>query len=442
MRITLKLLTMGLLLLALCSCKDEVEDADVIGLSAEVLTFGVEKSQQTVLVSSTASDWAVASEADWIFTEISAEKDKLIVSVDANGTFAARSAVLTIRGGNCVCEIDILQAGKAASLELTAASGEVYDLNEMYAVGVKTNLKWAATIDGGWLTLDKNSGEGDDVVTMKFAPNRSAASRMATVTFTAEDQVMRTFTLTQHEVMPSDRLHDSLALVALYHSMQGEQWKEQWNWLTDKPMDSWTGVIVENGRVVSVALPRKNCDVNSYIAPEVKYLTALRQFSVAYSQVGGTIPNEIGRCISLVSFSASCYEEGMQGNLNGSLPVIFCSLPLLNSIDVNLNKMSGELPWEYLAAKTLGSIYLEMNSFSGELPAIWGRSAVFTNLQMSHNDFTGEIPDTYGNMENLNVLYISYNENMSGNVPEELCRRKKLGGLELSIKNTQIIPCQ
>lgn len=442
MRITFKLLTMGLLILGLFSCKDELEDADTIDLSAEVLTFTVDKGQQTLLVGSSAAEWVASTEADWVFTEVSAEKDKLIVSVDANETFAARTAILTLRGGNCIREIDILQQGKAVSLELTASSGEVYDLNEMYAVGVKTGMKWTATVDGSWLTLDKNSGEGNDVVAMKFSRNLSASSRTATVTFTAEDQAMRTFTLVQREAMPSDRQHDSLALVALYHSMQGEKWKDQGNWMSGKPINTWLGVIIENDRVVQLTLNRRDCNADTYIAPEVKYLTAMGQFSVAYSKVGGTIPNEIGRCVALRSFSASCYEEGTQGNLKGSLPVIFCSMPILYSIDVKMNQMSGELPWEYLVSKKLGTFEFERNAFTGEMPEVWGRSSIFTQINLSHNQLSGSIPDSYGYMGNLVVLYLSYNADLSGNVPEELCRKKKLGGIELSIKNTQVIPCQ
>lgn len=442
MRITFKLLTMGLLILGLFSCKDELEDADTIDLSAEVLTFTVDKGQQTLLVNSTAADWKASTEADWVFTEISADGDKLIVSVDANETFAARSAILTFRGGNCVREIDVLQEAKAVSLELTASSGEVYDLNEMYAVGVKTHMKWTATVDGSWLTLDKNSGEGNDVVAMKFSRNQSASSRTATVTFTAEDQAMRTFTLVQREVMPSDRQHDSLALVALYHSMQGEKWENQGNWMSGQPINSWLGVIVENDRVVQLTLNRRKCNADTYLAPEIKYLTAMQQFSVAYSQVGGSIPNEIGRCVSMKSFSSSCYEEGMGGNMKGSLPVIFCSLPELYIINVSMNQMSGELPWEYLAARKLGALDFERNAFTGEMPEVWGQSSIITQINVSHNKLSGSIPESYGNMRNLGVLYLSYNPDLTGNVPDELCRRKKLGGLELSIKNTQIISCQ
>lgn len=442
MKITFKLLTMGLLILGLFSCKDELEDADTIELSAEVLNFTVDKGQQTLLVRSTASEWVASTEADWVFTDVSADKDKLIVIVDSNETYAARSAVVTIRGGNCIREIDILQAPNTASLELTAESGEVYDLNEMYAVGVKTDLKWTATVDGSWLTLDKSSGEGNEVVTLKFSRNMSAFERTATVTFKAEDQAMRTFTLVQHEVMPSDRLHDSLALVALYHSMQGEKWKNQGNWLTEMPMDQWLGVTVNNDRVIFLAINRKECDASSFIAPEIKYLSAMQQFSVAYSEVGGTLPNEIGRCVSLQAFSASCYDEGLQGNLTGKLPVIFCSLPMLYQIDVTLNKMSGELPWEYLAAKTLGSFSFERNSFTGELPEIWGRSSVISDITVSHNELTGSIPESYGEMSNLGLLYVAYNTGMTGKVPEMLCRKCKISGFELSITNTQILPCE
>lgn len=427
------------LVVSLFACKDEVEDADVIQTSSRILTFDDGQGQQTVLVKSTAAKWTVDADVNWIFPEISASGDKFSVSVDENPDFSVRSAVLTIRGGNCICEIDVLQKGKEVALELTAESGVVYDQNRQYAVGVKTKQNWKARVEGNWLKIDKTEGTGDDVIKMTFDYNQASTARTAKVVVTAEDLTSRTFTLEQKEVMPSDHQHDSIALVALYHSLKGETWEDQGGWLTSTPMGDWAGVSLNSaGRVVGLSI-RKNIGAEGYIAPEVKYLTYLEQFAIIYSEIGGTLPNELGRCVNLMSFSVSNYEAGLQGHIKGGLPPIFCALPRLNSVDVPVNEMSGELPWEYVVSN-LSSVNLSNNQFSGELPGIWGKSLLIKGLDLSDNQFSGTLPEEWGDL-NINYIDVSGNKEMGGKIPESYCRKMKTADLELYYSRTEILPC-
>lgn len=45
---------------------------------------------------------------------------------------------------------------------------------------------------------------------------------------------------------------DSLALVALYNSTNGDNWTNNTNWLSSNPVSTWYGVTVSGGGVVSL----------------------------------------------------------------------------------------------------------------------------------------------------------------------------------------------
>src|SRR5690606_25462110 len=83
--------------------------------------------------------------------------------------------------------------------------------------------------------------------------------------------------------------NDSLALVAIYHATNGDQWKENTNWLTDKPVSEWFGITVENGRVSIVKL---NKIVKSeYIPVDISKPTEMAQSAVESNEnLTGQIP--------------------------------------------------------------------------------------------------------------------------------------------------------
>lgn len=439
MRKTTKLLWLCLLFLSFAGCKDD-DEADSITLDSETIVFDNGAAMHTVMYSSSAKAWA-SCEADWVFPEM--ETDQLTISVEENSETVARTAVVVIKAGNCERHIDVLQKGKAASLELTAEKGYVYDLNTQYAVGVKTNQKWTATVSGSWMKIEPASGNGNDVIKISFDYNTTPSERVGSVTVTVADNSSRTFTLTQSEALPNSLLHDSLALVAIYHAMQGDQWseKDRTNWLKPgAPISSWAGVTTHKGRVWQLVLANRNIGAYGKIPPEIKYLVYLENLSLLNTQIGGEIPLEIGRCISLSFFNARS-EAG--GNLRGTLPVNFYSLTDLRNIDVENNKMEGELPWEYALGKC-SQFTLSSNNFSGELPAIWGvlNPRFLNTLFLSNNQMTGTIPAEWGNMRSLGVLFLRNNSGMYGKIPQEVCNLIGTAALEsIVIDGTDIIPC-
>ena len=56
----------------------------------------------------------------------------------------------------------------------------------------------------------------------------------------------------------ADRQGDSLALVALYNSTNGDNWHNNTNWLTNEPIENWVGITVTDNRVTKIRLYSNN----------------------------------------------------------------------------------------------------------------------------------------------------------------------------------------
>ena len=67
---------------------------------------------------------------------------------------------------------------------------------------------------------------------------------------------------TQAEVMMLIDSHDletdKAALIVLYNSTNGAEWRNKSGWLTDAPVGEWHGVTVDGGRVVRIVLGSNN----------------------------------------------------------------------------------------------------------------------------------------------------------------------------------------
>ena len=103
------------------------------------------------------------------------------------------------------------------------------------------------------------------------------------------------------------------ALVALYHATDGANWKDRGNWLSDLPIDQWSGVIVDrHGRVIHLELAGHG--LRGQLPAELGQLSMLTALYMAENQLSGVIPPEIGGLANLEAIS-------LQGNqLQGAIP--------------------------------------------------------------------------------------------------------------------------
>ena len=91
---------------------------------------------------------------------------------------------------------------------------------------------------------------------------------------------------------------DREALIAIYHATNGSDWKVNYNWLTEEPLNNWAGVSVgDKGRVVSLVLYGN--ELSGPIPPEVGNLTKLEELYLPDNELTGFIPPELGNLADL-----------------------------------------------------------------------------------------------------------------------------------------------
>ncbi len=88
------------------------------------------------------------------------------------------------------------------------------------------------------------------------------------------------------------------ALVTLYYATDGDNWKNNTNWLDmNKPASTWYGVTVENGNVTKLGLTSNK--LSGPIPSELDQLNNLIIMNLNDNQLSGPIPAELGQLSNL-----------------------------------------------------------------------------------------------------------------------------------------------
>ncbi|OQW91485.1 MAG: hypothetical protein BWK78_04515 [Thiotrichaceae bacterium IS1] len=146
------------------------------------------------------------------------------------------------------------------------------------------------------------------------------------------------------------------ALLALYHSTNGPNWKKNDNWNKTNMPCGWYGVGCNDGHVGTLYLTDNN--LVGTLPPELNVLSAVTifWFKLCGNQLSGPLPD-----LSALSVEWFC---------------------------LNNNQLSGHITTQL--PKSIGYLGLDNNQFTGPLPESIGN--VFAMLSFSNNHFCGEVP--------------------------------------------------
>jgi 3-deoxy-D-manno-octulosonate 8-phosphate phosphatase KdsC-like HAD superfamily phosphatase len=151
-------------------------------------------------------------------------------------------------------------------------------------------------------------------------------------------------------------IRDSLALVALYESLNGASWDNNNLWLSANPLDDWYGVTVTNGRVTSLNMNDNN--VSGIIPEAVGELTELERFYLYDNPIYGNIPANFWEITSLKR--VLLYNT----DLSGTIPPTVANLVNLDVLFLNDNQFSGPIPEEVNNLTTLKELHLAGNKLT------------------------------------------------------------------------------
>lgn len=170
------------------------------------------------------------------------------------------------------------------------------------------------------------------------------------------------------------------ALVALYNSTDGPNWRLSTDWLDTNTPCSWYGVQCRGGHVAYLGLFSNR--LRGFIPPQLGDLTNLESLILHDNQLSGGIPPELGNLTNLIH------------------------LRLFN------NQLSGPIPPQLGNLRSLAHLVLKSNRLSGPIPSELGNLNNLRVLYLSCNKLSGEVPNTLLNLVNL----LSHSTDLGGNM--------------------------
>ena len=211
---------------------------------------------------------------------------------------------------------------------------------------------------------------------------------------------------------PMDSAEDRAVLVELYNATDGANWTNNTNWLSDRPIREWHGVINDaDGRVSELLLGTN--ELTGEIPTELGSLSNLTRLYLHRNQLTGEIPTELANLSNLTHL----YLNGNQ--LTGEIPAELGNLSNLTRLYLYENQLTGEIPAELGNLSNLTHLILNGNQLTGEIPVELGNLSNLTHLILNGNQLTGEIPVELGNLTGLSWLYLADNQ-FTGCLREEL----------------------
>ena len=149
-----------------------------------------------------------------------------------------------------------------------------------------------------------------------------------------------------------------IALLELKAKTKGHQWTNQWD--QTKPISTWHGVTIKEGKVVALNLSNNNLQ--------------------------GEIPITIGNLRHLESLDLS-------GNsIEGKVPGLFRKLDNLKVVNLANNDLNGNIPGAINKLQNLEELNLNNNNLKGHLPVGISELSKLKILALANNDLEGTIP--------------------------------------------------
>ena len=419
---TLKALTAFVAGLLVLACTPTV--IPELSLSDLAANFDASGSPEKSISVTSNVDWTVSCPDAWVTVSPTAGSGNgtFKITVTANDKFEARSSTVTVKAGDKTASVRVSQLSLTPSILVSPATLEADANGGSLSVDVTANTPWTVTVpeDCGWIAADPTSGEGNAKVTLTVAPSDVRTARSAAIKFKETiGNTEMTVTVNQAAV-PLGRRADSLALVAIYHASKGAEWSKN-KWELDKPIDTWSGVTVTDGRVTVLKLTTSNVITQEWTLPEeVADLTELTDLRINSNKLTGEIPDVV---YGLTKLEKLYFQND---NLTGPISAKIAQLTELTEFYVDRNaNMTGSIPAEIGSLKKLARLNISQSGIGGEIPAELGQCESLLQFMAFKTNLSGSLPDIW-DMPVLQTVMLHTNPGLTGPLPASLGKLKSL----------------
>jgi hypothetical protein len=382
--------------------------------------------------------WNAVLDGDWCtIDKTEGDGDAVVnLTVPENTTVESRGASITFTETttNTTAKIDIVQAASNPSITATPTEIDFDAEGGSSQIGIASNVAWTCTSNADWCTIDVASGTGDGTVIVSAAANSEMEARNAMVTVTNGTDLTAEVTVSQ-EGIEAGRRTDSLALLSIYKAAQIEETEGDFDpipsptsqqttiyYNSSKPIDTWTGVTVENDRVTRLVWASKSVKSAWTLPATIGHLTELRKLTLYNVALSGEIPEDLYDCVKLDSLDLH-QNAGLTGTISSGVGNL-TELVYINFMsDTGL---TGELPDELGNCSKIQWFNFSSAGFTGSMPEAWSGMTSMVNFMFYSNHLTGPVPEIFGNMENLNIVMLNRSAGLTGTLPKSIVHCSKL----------------
>ena len=375
---------------------------------------------------------------------------------DANTEYDSREALIVVTDvkNNKAETITITQAQKDA-IVLAKSEYELGGEGGNLDFEIQTNVEVTVTISDNakdWIQQVETRALATKALYFNVSAYPDGEEREGTITITGGN-AKQTITVKQgglKEILAKERA----ALIELYNAAGGDNWTNNTNWCSDKPVGEWYGVGVnEKGLVTTLDLMNNGIVCNDF--PES--ITDLDYLDCIYLTTTSTeFPKNILNLKQLI------YLEWQLNEYKGELPKEISNLQNLTHLGIsgdftslpeelgnmkNLEYIGIDGPWSGGSQTITSGIPLSISKLSNlkhlhigwlDMPIVipdWiYEMKSLEELQFRKLGLTGTISEKISNLTNLKSLWLSENK-LEGNIPNGITSLANLESLLLESNN-------
>ena len=244
------------------------------------------------------------------------------------------------------------------------------------------------------------------------------------------------------------RIQQRFALATFYYSTNGEQWTNNFRWLTYGNHEcTWATMppVLNTNLINDIAGPGFPDDWTLVVATKT------------LSNYSNPCEEEDLNDIQMGQYQHLWLQDnGLNGTLPRELFEILTSLKTIN-LDPQVNKcddfyqysfdcdakLTGRLPFEIGSLTDLEVLSLDYHVFSGQIPPTIGQLSSLQILRLHGSNFTGPLPFQFFQLTNLQFVDLVRNDYLTGTIAPDIGKMTKLKHFWMyRTALTGTIPCE
>ena len=369
---------------------------DFITLTKKDFTIPEEGGNVDIEIKSTLDyEVKMLSDVDWI-TEIQSRAVSTHThhyTVSPNDTYDSREAKIVFydpKDESVADTVSIYQMYKGAIL--VARNEYQFGIDGgTLNLTVQTNLEFDIEISDSWIQqVQPTRALTEYNLSFAISKNTEQKDREGTITVKDKNSDKKQVVTIKQSRIDLERE----ALIALYKATNGDNWTNNTNWCSDKPVSEWYGITVQDGELW---IDLRSNNLIGELPKEIGVFNRLTHLYLSFNNIIGTIPKCITNLTQLEIFDV------YSNQLTGNIPEDIGSLIELKGLYIGVNKLSGTIPKSIGKLKKLTSFEAEFNNLEGSIPEELADLHILTDLSLQMNRLSGSVPARLVQCDNWKV---------------------------------------